>query len=247
MPLLDTFKSFIQSPTESKVKQATNEDETSGATGTLMNEISILTYSPKTVREIIQVIRKRLLLGQNRRNSHRNCIQVMKTLTLVSYLMNNGSNEFIKWLKGNMILIEILEDFQVQDSRDERKAEDIQKLSRNVLGLLQDDGLLEKQRKDVIQFRSSISTPGRKSTDNSHLKLEEMRNELTRQSLEKKAKPPTTSTSLDFQRQRTRNTHEYARFSLDPLAEEDSEDTPGVAGGISKLSFRPKSSNNPFR
>ena len=120
MPLLDTFKSFIQSPTESKVKQATNEDETSGATGTLMNEISILTYSPKTVREIIQVIRKRLLLGQNRRNSHRNCIQVMKTLTLVSYLMNNGSNEFIKWLKGNMILIEILEDFQVQDPRDER-------------------------------------------------------------------------------------------------------------------------------
>ena len=36
-------------------------------------------------------------------------------------------------------------------------------------------------------------------------------------------------------------------ISLDPLAEEDSEDTPGVAGGISKLSFRPKSSNNPFR
>ena len=247
MPLFESFKSFIQSPTESKVKQATSEDETSGATGTLMNEISILTYSPKTVREIIQIIRKRLLLGQNRRNSHRSCIQVMKTLTLVSYLMNNGSNEFIKWLKGNMILIEILEDFQVQDTRDDRNGEEIRKLSRNLHELLQDDELLERQRKDVIQFRSSISTPGRKSTDNSHLKLEEIRNELTRQSLEKKAKPPTTSTSLDFQRQRTRNTHEYARFSLDPLAEEDSEDTPGVAGGISKLSFRPKSSNNPFR
>ncbi|CAI4045598.1 Ent4p SKDI_12G0210 [Saccharomyces kudriavzevii IFO 1802] len=247
MPLLDTFKSFIQSPTESKVKQATSEDETSGATGTLMNEISILTYSPKTVREIIQVIRKRLLLGQNRRNSHRNCIQVMKTLTLVSYLMNNGSNEFIKWLKGNMILIEILENFHIQDVRDERKREEIRKLSRNLLELLQDDGLLEKQRKDVIQFRSSISTPGRKSTDNSHLKLEEVRNELTRQSLEKKPKPATTSTSLDFQRQRTSNTHEYSRFSLDPLVEEDSEDISGAAGGTSRLSFRPKSSNNPFR
>ena len=112
MPLLDSVRTLVQSTTELKVKQATDENESSGATGTLMNEISVLTYSPKTLKEIVQVVRKRLM-GHGRRNSHKICIHLVK---------------------------------------------------------IKDDDLLENRRAEVIQFRSSISSPGRKSTDNSHLK-----------------------------------------------------------------------------
>lgn len=169
MPLLDSVRTLVQSTTELKVKQATDENESSGATGTLMNEISVLTYSPKTLKEIVQVVRKRLM-GHGRRNSHKICIHLVKTLTLVTYLMNNGSNDFIAWVRGNMALVDCLKEFNVQDRNDEKIGQQIRAMSQDLCTLIKDDDLLENRRAEVIQFRSSISSPGRKSTDNSHLK-----------------------------------------------------------------------------
>lgn len=184
MPIIDTVKSFVstRSPTEYKVKEATDESEISGATGTLMNEISILTYSTKTNKEITQVIKKRLSGANSKGNSHRVCIQIIKTLTLVSYLLNNGSNEFIAWIKSNLDLIIQLKTFSIQDDADAGIGNQISAIATRIQSLIQDEGLLEQRRKDVIQFRSSVSTPGRKSTDNSHLKWQERQRENLRAS-----------------------------------------------------------------
>lgn len=254
----------MQSSTELKVKLATDENESSGATGTLMNEISVLTYSPKTLKEITQVVKKRLT-GYGRKSSHKNCIHIIKTLTLISYLVNNGSNDFISWVRGNLFIIECLRIFEVQDPQDDKVAKQIQLISDDLCTVIKDDDLLEQRRKEVIQFRSSISSPGRKSTDNSHLKKWGLPNGKT--SLERKNLPvkvrgevsPTTIneyqftsnvthyyqrgiTSLDLKRRLTKTTNEHS--SLDPLKEEDpsveSNDTP-----IPKKSVF--SSNNPFR
>ena len=105
MPLFNTVKNFVNSSTEIKVKDITDDRENSmsnGNAGTLMNEISVLTYSPKTLKEIISVLKKRLqvALYLTKRFSHKNCVIVVKTLTLISYLLNNGSDEFIEWLNS---------------------------------------------------------------------------------------------------------------------------------------------------
>lgn len=179
MSLMHTFKGFLLSPTELKVRQATDDNELAGATGTLMNEISVLTYSKKTLKDVIQVIRKRLS-GVNKRNSHRTCLHVLKTLTLVSYLLNNGSNDFIAWLKSSKYVIEYLSSFEAQSSSDEPMVNQIRFLCNDIITLLEDEELLEKRRRDVIQFRSSISSPGRKSTDNSHIKPYDRQFQLSR-------------------------------------------------------------------
>lgn len=269
MPLLDSVKSFVQSPTELKVKQATDENESSGATGTLMNEISVLTYSPKTLKEIVQVIRKRLT-GHGRKSSHKNCIHIVKTLTLVAYLMNNGSNDFVAWVRRNSFIVECLRNFEIQDPNDEKVGKQIRLMADDLCTLIKDDDLLEQRRKDVIQFRSSISSPGRKSTDNSHLKKWYSSGSgsanSNRASSERKQTgtrltpiPPAaisefqfTSnatryyqrgiTSLDLKRRFVRS-HSNDHSTLDPLREEDLNND---LTDLQAASKPVKTTNNPF-
>lgn len=257
MPLLDSVRTLVLSPTELKVRQATDESESSGATGTLMNEISVLTYSPKTLKEIVQVVRKRLA-AHGRRNTHKNCIHLVKTLTLITYLMNNGSNDFIAWVRGNMPLIDSLRDFEAQDRNDEKIGQQIRAMSQDLYTLIKDDNLLESRRAEVIQFRSSISSPGRKSTDNSHLRKwsSGSRTSADRAKHGLQMSPITPGTTSEFQY--TSNTTRYyergatsldlkRRFvrgssteqtTLDPLHEEDD---------LQAASVTVKASTNPFR
>lgn len=255
MPLLDSVKSFVQSTTEQKVRQATDESENSGATGTLMNEISVLTYSPKTLKEIIQVIRKRLT-GNGRKNSHKNCIHLVKTLTLVSYLMNNGSNDFIAWVRSSIFVIECLTNFQAQDRSDEQIGKQIRLISNDLCALIKDDTLLEQRRKDVGAFRSSISSPGRKSTDNSHLKkwssgasanTDPPKSSLSMSPIAVGAYQFTSNTtnyyqrgitSLDLKRRVVPKSHDSDPYALTPLREEDDNHT--TASQVT-------TSYNPFR
>lgn len=181
---METVRGFMLSTTELKVRQATDDNEMAGATGTLMNEISVLTYSKKTLKDVIQVIRKRLS-GINKKNNHKNCLHVLKTLTLVSYLLNNGSNDFIAWLKSTKYVIEYLANFEAQADSDEPMVKQIRFLCTDICTLLEDEELLEKRRRDIIQFRSSISSPGRKSTDNSHIKSYDRQFQLNRPQSEK--------------------------------------------------------------
>lgn len=179
MALFNTVKNFVNSSTEIKVKDITDDTENSmsnGNGGTIMNEISVLTYSPKTLKEFISVLRKRLQIALylTKRFSHKNCVITVKTLTLISYLLNNGSNEFIAWLKSTSNhIFDHLNTVEIDETQinkmDWNIWTQIKHLSNNILLLLNDPDLLEKRRQNVIEFRSSISSPGRKSTDNSHL------------------------------------------------------------------------------
>lgn len=179
MPFFNTVKNFVNSSTEIKVREITDDTENSishGNGGTIMNEISVLTYSPKTLKEIISVLRKRLSIALylTKRFSHKNCVIVVKTLTLISYLLNNGSNEFITWLKTTSNhIFDHLNTVEIDENQINKKDLNIwlqiKHLANSILMLLNDSDLLEKRRQNVIEFRSSISSPGRKSTDNSHL------------------------------------------------------------------------------
>lgn len=170
MSFIRSVRNMGQSTTEVKVKKATDDDEYSGATGALMNEISVLTYSTKTLREITQVIHRRLS-GNYRKSSHRNAVHTLKTLTLISYLINNGSNDFVSWIRQYAYLVDTLREFNVSADKDRKMAEQVRMLSIKLSKLLKDDLMLQERRRELTQFRSSISTPGRKSTDNSHLKV----------------------------------------------------------------------------
>ncbi|CCH62013.1 hypothetical protein TBLA_0G00650 [Henningerozyma blattae CBS 6284] len=283
MAIFESVRNFVQSPTELKVRTATDDNENSGATGTLMNEISVLTYSTKTNKEIVTVLKKRLT-GYGKKSSHRNCIHIIKTLTLIAYLMNNGSLEFIRWINENQLLFEVMKNFEVSDTiHDEKFAIQIRDLSERILELINNRELLEQKRNEVDEFRSSISSPGRKSTDNSHIRkstdslirkslgerstnfrssLDEMRkssmgysdnpNGISNGSCSTANSANSNNSNLidgnlnnskyigglDLRRSGSssrRNTHEYGKFGLDTLTEEDhpSKNDPYIYRGYS--------------
>ncbi|KAL3235118.1 Epsin-4 [Nakaseomyces bracarensis] len=175
MALIRTMKSLVQSSTEMKVKEATNSSTKTGATGSVMNEMSILTFSPQTLDEITNVVRKRL---SNRKPSQTNSIHILKTLTLVSYLLNHSSHYFIAWIKDNEQLVQPYTAYTAH-AASEKRQEEIRQLAHTVLQLLRDDELLERRRSEVVEFRSSISTPGRISTDNSHVRRQQLLEEFS--------------------------------------------------------------------
>ncbi|SCW01104.1 LAFE_0D05160g1_1 [Lachancea fermentati] len=236
MSLFKSVRTIGQSQTEIKVRKATDDDESSGATGTLMSELSVLTYSPKTLREITQVIRKRLN-GNYRKSSHKNAVHMLKTLTLISYLVNNGSNEFVAWIRAYAYLVDTLKEFDVSDRGDAQMAEQIRILSAKLSTILRDDELLKQRRNDLTQFRSSISTPGRKSTDNSHLKVQHPNKLPQREAIR-------GTRSLEISRTpRYGVDHQALPLTLDPLAEEESVDKENNDA----VFFHPRDENGEFR
>ena len=157
----------------------------------------------------------------------------------------------------------------IRDSpKDDKMGPEIKSIAADLMELIQDDDLLEERRKDVVQFRSSISSPGRKSTDNSHLKnimspgenvvRSHSTSDRREDGIDRMLRPLSPdlhtgartanyrsgTTSLDLKRRPVRNTNEYARFNLDPLKEEDT--VPDERSELFK-SRKDNVSKNPFR
>ncbi|CDO92976.1 unnamed protein product [Kluyveromyces dobzhanskii CBS 2104] len=222
MSFFKGLKRVGQSTTQLKVKQATDSDESYGATGSLMNELSVLTYSEKSASEIYEVIRKRLMNGSSRlKNSHDSVVQVLKTLTLVEHLLYNGSKEFVLWMRRHQAYIEPLKEYRGNNDKDKSKVKQIRTLSGEIAKNLKDDNFLEQRRLGIIMFRSSISTPGRKSTDNSHLISRQLPANIADEEILPEFSSGLQTRSLDLQRRKsTKYSSDRVRL-LATLAEED--------------------------
>lgn len=170
MLLFDSVKSLIQSPAELKVLQATNEDDITKAMGTLMHEISVLTYNPKALQEITKVLKLRLTV-HGRRLSHKESVHILKTLTLVRYLITSGSDQFLAWVRSNLDMYECLKNVRAQAASDAPLVSQIRSMPDHIRRYIMDDELVERRRAEVAQFRASILSPGRKFTDNSHIRV----------------------------------------------------------------------------
>lgn len=225
MSFLKGLRGIGQSATQQKARKATDSDVRAGATGTLMNELSVLTYSAKTMQEICEVIRKRLSNGNSRlKNGHDSVIRVLKTLTLIDYLMCNGSEEFVEWMQTNLFYIEGLRHFSASQDADLSRVKQVRTLSQDIATMLRDSALLDKKRNDIIEFRSSVSTPGRKSTDTSHIQTSG-RSSLTRSEIitdNSSATKSLQSRSLDFPRKSSKYSQDRRRI-LTTLAEEETD------------------------
>lgn len=247
MTILKSFKTIGQSITEVKVKKATDDDENNGATGSLMNEISVLTYSPKTLGEIVQVIRKRLT-GSYKKTSHKNAVHILKTLTLISYLLNNGSTDFILMTKQYIYLIDTLVEFSTGNPHDIRMVEQIRSLSIELCNLMRNEDMLRARRRELREFRTSISTPGRKSLENNYLSPQ--KNDSNLCFIDIMDSPSNKniargSKSLDIKRTVHNNHDQLLKSNLGTLTEEDEAITSGfIDSKFHNIKF---SSNNPFR
>lgn len=127
-------------------------NEGMGPTNHLLVEISAYSFSPLKLSTINEVFQKRL---NKLRDYKRYRNSLIKTLSLVLYLFQNGSDGVVAWVRSNRYQFEGLTN--VPDSTIPAKAE-------KILQLCDDAEKLKTYRLDIHRYRSDMGTPGLKRT-----------------------------------------------------------------------------------
>ncbi|XP_067324494.1 ENTH domain-containing protein 1 [Anolis sagrei] len=148
-------KNFVKnySEAEIKVREATSNDPW-GPSSSLMSEISDLTYNMVSLSEIMSMIWHRM-------NDHgKNWRHVYKSLTLLDYLLKNGSKKVIQLCQEGFFNIQVLKDFQHLDEAGKDQGFHVREKAKQILALLKDDHLLHNERGIArrTRWRTSYAT-----------------------------------------------------------------------------------------
>ncbi|CUM66953.1 LOW QUALITY PROTEIN: uncharacterized protein PRCAT00004639001 [Priceomyces carsonii] len=159
-------------------------------------EISISTFNTKDLLKTEHVLTKRLTNKNSRGGS------ILKALTIILYLIQNGSEQFVAWVLNSKYLIKSLghQDFDLKFMKliSDRVA--------SILNYCENPVEMEHLRNNIYKLRNEMSTPGLKRSNS----IEATRDNLK---VERKVK------SLDIQR------FEEPKFDkLTALVEESTED-----------------------
>ncbi|XP_013367058.1 PREDICTED: ENTH domain-containing protein 1 isoform X2 [Chinchilla lanigera] len=145
-------KNFVKnySDAEIKVREATSNDPW-GPSSSLMLDISDLTFNTISLSEIMNMLWQRLSdHGKNWRH-------VYKSLTLMDYLIKNGSKKVIQHCREGFFNLQMLKDFQHIDEAGKDQGYYIREKSKQVITLLMDEQLLYKEREVACRTRRRTS------------------------------------------------------------------------------------------
>lgn len=143
---------------ENLIRDATS-DNNWGPTSLELNELSHLSFRPKCLSIICKRLTKRL-------NSS-NPIAVLKALTVIYFLLETGSGEFIEWAYTKKYLIRSLTEFQ-GSSRKAKKLGDtcsnVRQKAVDISELLKSKSLLIQRRQEFKNMRLSMKLPSPRSS-----------------------------------------------------------------------------------
>ncbi|XP_061062050.1 ENTH domain-containing protein 1 [Eubalaena glacialis] len=145
-------KNFVKnySDAEIKVREATSNDPW-GPSSSLMLDISDLTFNTVSLSEIMSMLWQRL-------NDHgKNWRHVYKSLTLMDYLIKNGSKKVIQHCREGFRNLQTLKDFQHIDEAGKDQGYYIREKSKQVIMLLTDEQLLHREREVACRTRRRTS------------------------------------------------------------------------------------------
>uniref|UniRef100_A0ABM5GF12 ENTH domain-containing protein 1 isoform X1 n=1 Tax=Pogona vitticeps TaxID=103695 RepID=A0ABM5GF12_9SAUR len=152
MALRRHVKNFVKnySEAEIKVREATSNDPW-GPSSSLMLDISDLTYNAVSLSEIMNMIWHRM-------NDHgKNWRHVYKSLTLLDYLLKNGSKKVIQLCQEGFFNIHVLKDFHHLDDAGKDQGFHVREKAKQVLALLKDEQLLHNEREIAHRTRRRTS------------------------------------------------------------------------------------------
>ncbi|KAL4833654.1 hypothetical protein H8958_003700 [Nasalis larvatus] len=145
-------KNFVKnySDAEIKVREATSNDPW-GPSSSLMLDISDLTFNTISLSEIMNMLWHRL-------NDHgKNWRHVYKSLTLMDYLIKNGSKKVVQHCREGFCNLQTLKGFQHIDEAGKDQGYYVREKSKQVITLLMDEQLLCKEREVACRTRQRTS------------------------------------------------------------------------------------------
>ncbi|KAM7317282.1 hypothetical protein ACRRTK_023584 [Alexandromys fortis] len=145
-------KNFVKnySEAEIKVREATSNDPW-GPSSSLMLAISDMTFNTASLSEIMHMMWQRL-------DDHgKNWRHVYKCLSLMDYLIKNGSKKVVQCCREGLYNLQLLKDFQHIDEAGKDQGRYIREKSKQVITLLMDEQLLFKEREVASWTRQRTS------------------------------------------------------------------------------------------
>lgn len=130
-----------------------------GPYGSELNELATLTFNPNKLPTIAAIIQKRLIV----KSPTKNWRSILKTLTVVIFLLQSGSRQFLNWAKANMYnLIKGYRNFSCYDIKDVEIGEPIRTKSKSIINHVRDEEKLNRLRSNFEQLRNDMIIPGLK-------------------------------------------------------------------------------------
>ncbi|KAK4049813.1 Epsin-3, clathrin recruitment and traffic between the Golgi and endosome [Microbotryomycetes sp. JL201] len=139
---------------EAKVKEATNDD-TWGASSTLMQEIAQSTFDFQLFNEIMPTIYARFTDKEARQWR-----QIYKALVLLEYLVKNGSERVVDDARSHLSLIKVLRNFHYIDENGKDQGINVRNRSKELAELLQDLDKVRMERRKAKQNRNKYQGIG---------------------------------------------------------------------------------------
>ncbi|XP_041370500.1 clathrin interactor 1-like isoform X3 [Gigantopelta aegis] len=138
------------SEVESKVREATNDDAW-GPHGTLMQEIAQYTFTYEHFPEVMGMLWKRML-HENKKNWRR----VYKGLTLLGYLIRNGSERVVTSTREHIYDLRALENYTFTDENGKDQGLNVRHKTKDILSFIQDDDQLRDERKKAKKTKDKF-------------------------------------------------------------------------------------------
>ncbi|KAM9332127.1 clathrin interactor 1-like isoform 2-T2 [Pholidichthys leucotaenia] len=129
------------SETESKVREATNDDPW-GPSGQLMGEIARSTFMYEQFPEVMNMLWTRML-----KDNKKNWRRVYKALLLLAYLIRNGSERVVTSAREHIYDLRSLENYHFIDENGKDQGINVRQKVKEMVEFIQDDDRLREERK----------------------------------------------------------------------------------------------------
>ncbi|KAG2148897.1 hypothetical protein DEU56DRAFT_909202 [Suillus clintonianus] len=149
---LRVAKNYVKrySDTQAKVRDATSNDPP-GPSGIQMNEIIQLSYNWNDFVEIMEMLHKRL------NDEGKNWRHVLKSLTVLDYLLHAGSENVVLYFRDNhLYIIKTLKEFQYVDEDGKDCGANIRQKAKDISNLLSDPARLQEERRTWASMRGPM-------------------------------------------------------------------------------------------
>ncbi|XP_072259443.1 epsin-3 [Pyxicephalus adspersus] len=138
------------SDAEVKVREATSNDPW-GPSASLMSEIAQMTYSAEMYPEVMMMLWRRL------NDSGKYWRHVHKGLTLMDYLIKNGSLKVVQECTENIMAVQTLKDFQYFDRDGRDQGINVREKAKVIVALLKDEEKIKQDRAMAQTTRRRMS------------------------------------------------------------------------------------------
>jgi len=139
MAFLRGLKDLQYTVAEVKVREATSTDAW-GPEVSLMREIATFTYKQEDYPKLFAMLYKRV-------TDIDHIMHVQKSLILIHFLINHGSNRFLRDCKKNLLPhVKKLRKYKHFNINNQDDAELARKEAKKIVEMLSDEELLEKER-----------------------------------------------------------------------------------------------------